>query len=100
MLLQVALSQVDEGLAGLARLGHQMHLEEGPPPPLEEWPRVFFHLNFPQGRLVRSRWELADLGEGWYPTLEQAQHQDGVAVQMAGRGGVGNRNLPVVIKQS
>jgi hypothetical protein len=97
-MVEAAVTNVDTGIATLAALGHSFHLALGPAPPQDEYPKLVFHVkSAPNGRLVRSRWELADLGEDWYPSLEAAQHADGVRAQFAGRGGVGNRNLPVVI---
>lgn len=105
MRIEVAMRSVDEALAHLAALGHQMHLEPGAgtaPGGEASFPRLMFHVHAaPNGRLVRSRWELADLEAGakgtWFDTLASAQHAEGTRAQFAGRGGVGARNLPVVI---
>lgn len=98
-LVRGALALVAEGLRRLEALGLQFHLDPGPGSVGDEWPRMMFHVDAaPNGRLVRSRWELADLGPGWFNTLEEAQHADGVATQFAGRGGIGRRDLPVPIQ--
>lgn len=90
--------RLGEALAALAALGHLYHLAEGSPGSGEVWPRLYFHVHAaPNGRVVNSRWELAELGPGWFPTLDEAQHDDGVATQFAGRGGVGRKSLPAVV---
>ena len=92
------LALVGEGLRMLGRLGHLYHLEDGPPTALPEWPKIMFHVDSaPNGRVVNSEWDLADLGDGWFSTIQEAQHWDGVATQFAGRGGVSRRDLPMVI---
>ena len=92
------LALVEEGLKMLGRLGYQLHLEEGPPVELSAWPKVMFHAkSAPNGRVVNSRWDLEELGDGWFDTIAEAQHWDGVATQFAGRGGVSRRDLPMVI---
>lgn len=93
-----AVGAVENGLALLARLGHVYHLEPGPPYELPEWPRVLFHVeNAPNGRVVNSWWEANDLGPGWWPTLAEAAHREGVRAQFAGRGGIGDRSLPMLV---
>lgn len=95
-----AFRAVAAALAELASMGHPFHLAEGQAVEGEIWPRLYFHIDSaPNGRLVYSQWDLADLGAGWYPTLDQAQHADGMAVQFAGRGGIGRRDLPMIIEQ-
>jgi hypothetical protein len=87
--IRSALSLVAEGLRMLEVMGEQYHLSPGPQPPMAEWPRIMFHaLSAPNGRMVQSEWELADLGEGWWPTLEEAQLHEGENAQWRGRGGV------------
>ena len=87
-----------DGLADLARLGHLHHLEPGPEPFRDPWPRVMFHCDSaPNGRVVGSYHEFIDLGPGWYPSLGEAQHADAVATQMAGRGGLKRGGLPAKI---
>lgn len=94
-----AFRAIAEALAELGSMGHQFHLAEGPPGSGEIWPRLYFHVKAaPNGRLVHSKYELGDLGPGWFPTLDEAQHADGVATQFAGRGGVGRRDLPMVLE--
>lgn len=96
-----AFRAIEEGLAELMSLGHPFHIVEGPPPLEGEiWPRLYFHVKAaPNGRMVNSQWDLADLGEGWFGSLEEAQHADGMETQFAGRGGVGRKDLPMVIDQ-
>lgn len=90
--------ELESGLAALARLGYLFHLEPGPQPPGVEWPRLMFHVSSaPNGRLVASSWDLAELGPDWFPTLEEAQHAEGLRAQFAGRGGLGQRGLPVAL---
>jgi hypothetical protein len=91
--LELAVREIEQGLLALATYGHQFHLEPGPPWLDEhDWPRIYFHVKIaPNGRVVQSRFELSDLGGeawGWYPTLEAAQHADGLAHQFHGRAGV------------
>jgi len=95
--IEMALREAEASLAALARLGHFYHLEAGPWPEKEAWPKTYFHtVAAPQGRLVRSPWELAELGDGWFPTLEEAERHEGMKRQFEGRGGVRQRNLPVL----
>ena len=95
-----AFRAIAEALAELSSLGHPFHLAEGLAVEGEIWPRLYFHIKAaPNGRLVHSQWDLADLGSGWFPTLEQAQHSDGMETQFAGRGGIGRRDVPMVIEQ-
>ena len=97
----LAFREIEAGLAVMARLGYLYHLEPGPQPAEDEWPRLMFHVDAaPNGRLVQSRYDLPDLGDDWYLTLEEAQHADGLKTQFAGRGGIGSRNLPVVVEWS
>lgn len=96
---ELALREIGSALDRLCRHGVVMHLESGPATKLPEFPKLVFHIDSaPNGRVVHSSWELAELGPGWYPTLDQAQHADGVATQMAGRGGVA-RNGGLVAKE-
>lgn len=99
MRMDHAFKAIEQGLGELASMGHPFHLEAGTAP-VEEfpWPRVYFHVDSaPNGRMVASPWELAELGAGWFPTLQEAQHDDGMKTQFAGRGGVGRRDLPTVV---
>lgn len=87
-----ALRDIEQQLQALAGLGHQFHLEPGPPVELPEWPKTVFHVtSAPNGRVVRDLGELLELGPGWFSTLEAAQHADGIETQFAGRGGVKRR---------
>jgi len=95
--LTAAVAEVDHGLALLARLGHVYHLEAGPPYELDEWPRLLFHVTAaPNGRIVGSWWEARELGEGWWPTLQEAQNKEAIKAQFRGRGGVGDKSLPML----
>lgn len=96
--ISTAVAEVEHGLALLARLGHVFHLEAGPPYHLPEWPRILFHVeSAPNGRVVNSWWEANDLGPGWWPTLSEAQQREGIRAQFAGRGGIGDRSLPMLV---
>jgi len=96
--LDRALAMAEEGLQVLSSMGHTYHLEPGPGKPLAEWPRRMYHITAaPNGRWVGSEYELWDLGPGWCDTLSEAQHRDGYAQQMAGRGGVNRRALPTLV---
>lgn len=96
--ISAAVAEVEHGLGFLARLGHVYHLEPGPAYDLPEWPRLLFHItSAPNGRVVRSWWEARDLGPGWWPTFSEAQYKEGVRAQFAGRGGIGDRSLPMLV---
>ena len=96
--ISAAVAEVEHGLGFLARLGHVYHLEPGPAYDLPEWPRLLFHVtSAPNGRVVRSWWEARDLGPGWWPTYAEAQYKEGVRAQFAGRGGIGDRSLPMLV---
>ncbi len=96
--IRLAVDSVSGGLATLARLGHPYHLEPGVLHPPDEWPKTMFHAEAaPNGRLVRSEYEARELGAGWFFTLQDAQHWDGVRAQFAGRGGVGHENVPMLV---
>lgn len=89
---------ISNGLDALARLGHLYHLEPGPPVPGEIWPRLMFHAEAaPNGRLVASPYEAYELGTGWFFTLAEAQHAEGMRAQFAGRGGIGDRSVPMLL---
>lgn len=93
-----AIEELANGLTTLASLGHQFHLEPGPASPGDKWPKLMFHVSSaPNGRVVNSEWDLTDLGNGWFETLETAQHANGVQVQFAGRAGQGHANVPMVV---
>lgn len=96
-MVRQALAAIDDGLNQLSRLGHRYHLAEGPPPEVDPWPKIMFHVEAaPNGRIVVSDYERHELGVDWYYTLQEAQHAEGYRAQMAGRGGVGDRSVPMV----
>ena len=93
-----AVNEIEHGLVALAKLGHIFHLEYGPPYEIPEWPRILFHVHAaPNGRVVQSSWEALELGPGWWPTLQEAQYKEGIRAQFRGRGGVGDRSLPMLM---
>lgn len=97
----MAVAQVEAGLTALGRLGHRYYLEPGPPPDADQWPRVMFHVEAaPNGRVVASDFARHELGEGWFYTLAEAQHAEGMRAQFAGRGGVGDRSVPMLVDGS
>lgn len=97
---KAALADLDRILGELAGLGHPLHVEEGyTPPPPPGWPRAMFHLRA-GSRIVRDQQELEELGEDWYPTMEEARHAAGLAKQYQ-RGGIFNpRSLPQMLTQT
>lgn len=99
-LAQLALSDLESGLARLSSLGFHFHLEEGAqgaPPP---WPKIMYHYGrAPLGRSVLDKWELAELGQGWATTPQEAAKLYGSKVQAEGRGGIRQPGLPVVITE-
>jgi len=98
MLVAKAIDELEHALNALVPFGHVFHLEPGPGAPFPEWPRMMFHLYAaPNGRLVRSEYDLWDLGEGWCDSLEEAQIRDGFVHQMRGRGGKQRPGLPAII---
>jgi len=94
-----ALRAIEEGLAVLAGLGHPLHVEEGyTPPPLPEFPKVVFHIH--QGsRAVNCQADLEELGDDWYPTMDEAKHAAGVTKQNQ-RGGIFARALPSLFRRT
>jgi hypothetical protein len=97
MTISAAVAEVEHGLSLLARLGHVYHLETGPAYHLPKWPRLLFHVtSAPNGRTVNSWWEADELGPGWWPTLWEAQQREGIRAQFRGRGGIGDRSLPML----
>lgn len=86
MRLDTALRQIEDSLAVLSRSGHHFHLEEGHLPH-QEYPKYVYHYTRGQ-KLVRSEWELRDLGPGWFPSMRDAEYAEGIDIQFAGRGGV------------
>lgn len=97
--VRLAVAAVDDGLGLLARLGHRYHLEPGPPSSDgDPWPRVLFHVEAaPNGRIVDGPQAARELGSDWWPTLHEAQHAEGYRAQMAGRGGIGDRSVPMLL---
>lgn len=97
--IERALAQAEESLGALASLGHLFHLAEGSGEAFPEFPRRVFHVDAaPNGRLVYGEAELAELGPGWYDTLEKAQFADGLDTQFMGRGGVNRKGLPAILQ--
>ncbi len=95
--VRTAVQQAQEAITTLGVLGHHYHLEEGPPPPQQEWPRYMFHERCPEGLLVHGPEQQAELGDGWRQSLAEARQAHGLKVQFAGRGGVKLTDLPAVI---
>lgn len=94
--LEYAIRELENSMNQLAKLGHVFHLEPGNGSRYPSWPRRLFHVSAaPNGRMVRSEFELWDLGEGWFDSLEEAQHAEGVAASWRGKAGVNRRALPV-----
>lgn len=90
--IDLGLRQVREGLELLARLGHLFYLAPGSVSESNllalEFPRLVYHLDSaPRGYLVRCQSDLELLGEGWFDTLDEAKHADGMGEQFK-RGGV------------
>lgn len=93
--IELATAQAQSALSNLASMGHQFHLAPGPGESLPLWPRTLFHAtDAPNGRVIYNQLEANALGPGWADDLAQAQHEHGVALQFAGRGGVGRLALP------
>lgn len=96
---RMALAELDRLLGELASLGHPLHVEEGyVPPPPPGWPRAMFHLYAPP-RVVNCQADLDELGDDWYPTMEEARHAAGVTKQMQ-RGGIFDKALPSTLSQT
>jgi hypothetical protein len=94
-----ALQQIEDGLATLAGMGHPLHVEEGyTPPPLPEYPKVVFHILQGQ-RVVNCQADFEELGDDWYPTMEEARHAAGVTKQNQ-RGGIFARALPSIFRRT
>jgi hypothetical protein len=102
MRIDHALGLVRDGLRELGTMGLVYHLESGPAPadsPLHApFPRHVYHLeSAPRGYEVRCQSDLELLGEGWFDTLDEAKHADGMGEQFK-RGGVFPKSgLPAVI---
>lgn len=96
---RTALQDLDRVLLELAGLGHPLHVEEGyQSPPVPGWPRAMFHLTQP-AKAIWCQGELDELGDGWYPTMEEARQQHGLNKQYE-RGGIFNRALPQMLTQT
>lgn len=97
---RVALSDLDRILGELAAMGHPLHIEEGyVPPPPPGWPKAVFHLHA-GARIVRDQFELEELGEDWFPTMEEARHAAGLRKQYQ-RGGIFDpRSMPTLLTQT
>ncbi len=95
--IDMALGDAKRAIELLAQHGHQFHLAPGPEPAREAFPRMVFHVDCPRGRKVWSQFEIIELGDEWYDTLDEAQRSHGLKVQIAGRGGIGSRALPVLV---
>lgn len=96
--VRLAFSALDDAITTLSHLGHQYHLAPGTADAVPEWPRVMFHVEAaPNGRVVQSLYEAQELGDGWWDTLQAAQHAEGVRAQFAGRGGIGDRSVPMLV---
>jgi len=99
-MVRQALLSIDIGLNFLSRLGHRYHLEPGPAPEVDDWPKVMFHVEAaPNGRVVNGPTEARELGSDWFFTLQEAQHAEGMRAQFAGRGGIGDRSVPMILGQ-
>ena len=93
-----ALSSVRSGLEQLAALGHLMHLCEGAAPVAKEWPRMVYSLSHPRGYLCLCEQDFVLLGPGWFNTLDEAKHADGMGAQFR-RGGIFPKaGLPAVVE--
>lgn len=92
-----ALSLVKEGLDLLCGLGHIYHLEEGPQPEVSLYPHLVFDVNG-HVREVFHPSDLAELGPGWFDSLEAARHDAGLNAQYTGRGGLPRGGLPAVVQ--
>src|SRR5262245_20889367 len=96
---QSLLSDLDRVLRDFAGMGHPLHVEEGyQPPPPPGWPRAVFHL-YQGARAVNCQADLDELGDDWYPTMEQARYAAGYAKQMQ-RGGIFDRAMPTTLSQT
>lgn len=96
--VELALAEIKRGVDQLTVLGHQFHLAPGPEPeePKPDWPRVYWTVDG-RSRKVSHPTDLVVLGDGWFPTLAEAQQKAGMAHQFKGRGGVNVGGLPAVI---
>jgi hypothetical protein len=56
-----------------------------------------FHI-YQGARVVNCQEDLDDLGDDWYPTMDEARHAAGVTKQMQ-RGGIFTKSLPQALNQ-
>jgi hypothetical protein len=94
-LAEMALDEVQSGIAKLASLGHNYHLIEGTPDAPLEWPKMVYNLT-QEPRVVHHQSDLDDLGPGWYDTIEAARQHDALGTQYLGRGGVAKPSTSLV----
>ena len=97
-LANAAIRDLEDAIQRLAGMGCVLHVEEGPAPPLLEWPRLVFHIRQGQ-REVRCQADLDELGEDWYGSMEEARQAAGMAKQWQ-RGGVFTKSVPAPIGAS
>lgn len=96
---KTALADLDRLLLELSSLGHPLHVEEGyVPPPPPGWPRAMFHI-LAGARVVNCQADLEELGDDWYPTMEDARHAAGLTKQYQ-RGGIFDKTLPSMLTQT
>lgn len=94
-----ALFDLDRVLLELSGLGHPLHVEEGyQPPPAPGWPKAMFHLTEPP-KAIWCQGDLEELGDGWFPTMEEARMDHGLKKQYE-RGGIFSRALPQMLSQT
>lgn len=94
-----ALIDLDRALGELAGLGHPLHIEEGyQAPPAPGWPKAMFHISQPP-KAIWCQGELDELGDGWFPTMEEARTAHGLVKQYE-RGGIFSRALPSMLHQT
>lgn len=93
-----ALALVQEGLRQLGQLGHQMHVAQGAQPAIPApWPRIMYNLHAaPKGFLVLCQQDRDLLGDGWFDTLDEAKHADGMGFQYRRGGIIPKRGVPAV----
>lgn len=99
-LIDHALGQVRSGLEQLGGMGHHFHLVEGAHAHYMEWPRLVFHIEkAPLGFFCLCEQDFYTLGGhdgGWFNTLDEAKHAQGMDKQFT-RGGVFPKSgLPAV----
>ena len=94
-IIEVSLHEAEEALTKLGSIGHQFHLEPGPPLQRSGWPKTVWHADG-RSHIVYHPLDVNALGEGpWCDTLEEAKRLAGVRTQFAGRAGVRTANLPM-----